>query len=150
MPGTGSEWFVATDVLHYRQARTAGDKSAAFERILRLEAIYLYNKYGAPISYDLWRNVQRLLNYVCEHWREPDAGIWETRGNHRHFVYSKLMCWVALDRGVRLAMKRSFPADLERWLKTRDEIYLEIMERGWHQERDAFVQHYESDQVDAN
>ncbi len=115
-----------------------------------LDAIYLYNKYGAPISYDLWRNVQRLLNYVCEHWREPDAGIWETRGNHRHFVYSKLMCWVALDRGVRLAMKRSFPADLERWLKTRDEIYLEIMERGWHQERDAFVQHYESDQVDAN
>jgi GH15 family glucan-1,4-alpha-glucosidase len=115
-----------------------------------LDAIYLYNKYGAPISYDLWRNVQRLLNYVCEHWREPDAGIWETRGNHRHFVYSKLMCWVALDRGVRLSMKRSFPADLERWLKTRDEIYLEIMERGWHQERDAFVQHYESDQVDAN
>src|SRR5437870_1566924 len=72
-----------------------------------LDAIYLYNKYGAPISYDLWRNVQRLLNYVCEHWREPDAGIWETRGNHRHFAYSKLMCWVALDRGVRLDMKRS-------------------------------------------
>jgi GH15 family glucan-1,4-alpha-glucosidase len=115
-----------------------------------LDAIYLYNKYGAPVSYDLWRNVRRLLAYVCDHWREPDAGIWEVRCEPRHFVYSKLMCWVALDRGLRLAMKRSFPADRERWLETRDEIYLDIMERGWHQGVNAFVQHYESDALDAS
>jgi GH15 family glucan-1,4-alpha-glucosidase len=114
-----------------------------------LDAIYLYNKYGAPISYDLWRNVRRLLNYVCNQWTEPDAGIWEVRGGPRHFVYSKLMCWVALDRGLRLATKRSFPADTERWLETRDRIYMEIMERGWHQGIDAFVQDYDSDALDA-
>ena len=115
-----------------------------------LDAIYLYNKYGAPISYDLWRNVRHLLNYVCEHWSEPDTGIWEIRGKPRHFVYSKLMCWVALDRGLRLAAKRSFPADRQRWLKARDEIYIEIMERGWHQGVNSFVQHYESEELDAN
>ncbi len=115
-----------------------------------LDSVYLYNKYGAPISYDLWRKLQRLLDYVCDHWHEPDEGIWEVRGEPRHFVYSKLMCWVALDRGLRLANKRSFPADHQRWLKTRDEIYYEIMERGWNQETDAFVQHYDSVGLDAS
>ncbi len=115
-----------------------------------LDSVYLYNKYGSPISYELWRSLQRLLDYVCDHWHEPDEGIWEVRGEPRHFVYSKLMCWVALDRGLRLANKRSFPANLERWLKTRDAIYLQIMERGWHQQVDAFVQSYGSDRLDAS
>jgi GH15 family glucan-1,4-alpha-glucosidase len=115
-----------------------------------LDSVYLYNKYGAPISYDLWRNLERLLDYVCDNWRRPDEGIWEIRAEPRHFVYSKLMCWVALDRGLRLANKRSFPANYERWLKNRDEIYLEIMERGWNKKLRAFVQHYGSDQLDAS
>lgn len=115
-----------------------------------LDSVYLYNKYGAPISYDLWRSLHRLLDYVCEHWQKPDEGIWEIRGTPRHFVYSKLMCWVALDRGLRLAAKRSFPADHERWLKTRDQIYMDIMEHGWSQEQDAFVQYYGSDKMDAS
>jgi GH15 family glucan-1,4-alpha-glucosidase len=115
-----------------------------------LDSVYLYNKYGAPISYDLWRNLERLLNYVCDNWRRPDEGIWEIRGEPRHFVYSKLMCWVALDRGLRLANKRSFPANYERWLKNRDEIYCEIMERGWNKNRRAFVQYYGSDELDAS
>ena len=71
-----------------------------------LDSIYLYNKYGAPISYDLWTNVERLLDYVCKHWQETDEGIWEVRSGGQAFVYSKLMCWVALDRGLRLADKR--------------------------------------------
>ena len=103
-----------------------------------LDSIYLYNKYGAPISYDLWRNLWRLLEYVCDNWRRPDEGIWEIRGEPRHFVYSKLMCWVALDRGLRLANKRSFPANQERWLKNRDQIYCEIMEKGWNAELQFF------------
>jgi len=115
-----------------------------------LDSVYLYNKYGSPISYDLWRSLQRLLEYVCDHWHEPDEGIWEIRAKPRHFVFSKLMCWVALDRGLRLADKRSFPANYERWLKTRDRIYSEIMERGWHQEMDAFVQSYDSKDLDAS
>ena len=115
-----------------------------------LDSVYLYNKYGTPISYDLWRELQRQLEYVCRLWREPDAGIWEMRSEPRHHVYSKLMCWVALDRGLRLAGKRSFPAPYERWLKTRDEIYLEIMDRGWSQKADAFVSAYDSDDLDAS
>jgi GH15 family glucan-1,4-alpha-glucosidase len=115
-----------------------------------LDSVYLYNKYGAPISYDLWRNLVRLLDYVCDNWRKPDQGIWEVRAEPRHFVYSKLMCWVALDRGLRLAGKRSFPANYERWLKNRDEIYYEIMEQGWSKSCKAFVQYYGSDRLDAS
>jgi GH15 family glucan-1,4-alpha-glucosidase len=115
-----------------------------------LDSVYLFNKYGAPISYDLWRNLERLLDYVCSNWRRPDEGIWEIRGEAQHFVYSKLMCWVALDRALRLANKRSFPADQERWLKNRDEIYCEIMERGWNESAKSFVQYYGSDQLDAS
>jgi GH15 family glucan-1,4-alpha-glucosidase len=114
-----------------------------------LDSVYLYNKYGSPISYDFWRHLQRLLDYVCDHWREPDEGIWEVRGGRRHFVYSKLMCWVALDRGIRLADKRSFPSNRNRWRACRDEIYQEIMTRGWNRDRQAFVQHYGSDTLDA-
>ena len=115
-----------------------------------MDSVYLYNKYGSPISYDLWLHLRRLINWVCDHWKEKDEGIWEVRGGAQHFVYSKLMCWVALDRGLRLAQKRSFPADLERWIKTRDEIYETIMEKGWSRKRKAFVQHYGSQTLDAS
>lgn len=114
-----------------------------------LDSIYLYNKYGSPISYDLWRYLRRLINWVCDNWQRQDEGIWEVRGGQQHFVYSKLMCWVALDRGLRLAEKRSFPADHVRWLKVRDTIYEEIMLKGWNTKRKAFVQHYESKSLDA-
>jgi GH15 family glucan-1,4-alpha-glucosidase len=115
-----------------------------------MDAVYLYNKYGSPIPYDLWRYLRGLINYVCDNWQRRDEGIWEVRGGQQHFVYSRLMCWVALDRGLRLAEKRSFPADRERWLGVRDQIYEEIMTRGWSQQRRAFVQYYGSDQLDAS
>ena len=82
---------------------------------------------------------------------EPaDEGIWEVRGGRRHFVYSQLMSWVAMDRGLRLASKRSFPTDHLRWLRVRDEIYEEIMAKGWNSSRQAFVQYYGSDSLDAS
>ncbi len=115
-----------------------------------MDAVYLYNKHGDPISYDLWTRLRVLVNWVCDNWQREDEGIWEVRGGRRHFVYSKLMCWVAVDRGLRLASKRSFPADRERWLKVRDEIYEEIMDRGWSPEREAFVQSYDDDTLDAS
>jgi GH15 family glucan-1,4-alpha-glucosidase len=90
-----------------------------------------------------------MIDWVCANWQREDEGIWEVRGGQRHFVYSKMMCWVALDRGLRLADKRSFPADRERWLKTRDAIYEDIMSHGWNAERQAFVQYYGSDVLDA-
>ena len=114
-----------------------------------MDAVYLYNKYGTPISFELWRHVRRTLNWVCDNWQRPDESIWEPRGGPYQAVYSKLMCWVALDRGVRLADKRSFPSDRERWLKIRDQIYEEIMERGWNETLGTFVQSYDSDALDA-
>ncbi len=115
-----------------------------------MDAVYLYNKHGDPISYDLWTRLRVLINWVCDNWQQKDEGIWEIRGGQRHFVYSKLMCWVAIDRGLRLASKRSFPADRDRWLKVRDQIYEEIMDKGWSAERKAFVQSYDDDTLDAS
>ncbi|MGH7825777.1 MAG: glycoside hydrolase family 15 protein [Candidatus Binatia bacterium] len=114
-----------------------------------MDSAYLFNKYGTRISYDLWRELRRLVNWVCGNWHQKDEGIWETRLGRQHFVYSKLMCWAAVDRGLRLADKRSFPADRDRWLKVRDEIYEDIMAQGWNPKRQAFVQHYGSEHLDA-
>ena len=115
-----------------------------------IDAIHLYDKYGTPISFDFWTEVRRKANWVCGNWQRPDEGIWEVRGGQQHFVYSKIMCWVALDRSVRLADKRSFPSDRLLWLKTRDQIYEEVMERGWNADEQTFVQAYGTDTLDAS
>jgi GH15 family glucan-1,4-alpha-glucosidase len=82
-----------------------------------MDSVYLYDKYGEPLSYNLWKNMTRLIEYVCENWRRKDEGIWEVRGARQEFLYSRLMCWVALDRAIRLALKRSFPAPLDKWMQ---------------------------------
>jgi GH15 family glucan-1,4-alpha-glucosidase len=139
----------------YRQSKPVRIGNGAYDQLQLdiygelMDSVYLYNKYGSPISYDLWRHLRRLINWVCDNWQKPDEGVWEVRGGKQHFLYSKLMCWVALDRGLRLADKRSFPADRERWLKVRDTIYEEIMEKGWSHSRRAFVQRYGSETLDA-
>lgn len=115
-----------------------------------MDSLYLFNKHGEPISYDLWRYLRRLMNWVCDHWTEPDEAIWEVRGEPREFVYSKLMCWVALDRALRLAESRSFPADWPRWSSTRDEMFERIMRDGWSDKRQSFVQSFGSDALDAS
>jgi GH15 family glucan-1,4-alpha-glucosidase len=115
-----------------------------------MDSAYLFNKHGAPLGYDTWLDLQRLVNWICDNWSRPDEGIWEVRGGRRDFVYSRLMCWVTLDRGLRLADKRSFPADRTRWLQTRDAIYLELMDKGWDPKRKAFVQAYGSPALDAS
>jgi GH15 family glucan-1,4-alpha-glucosidase len=114
-----------------------------------MDSVYLYNKHGSPIGYELWNHITELVDWVIDNWQRKDKGVWEVRGGQQHFVYSKLMCWVALDRALRLAEKRSFPADHSRWLGTRDAIYRDIMTRGWNARRRSFVQHYGSDALDA-
>jgi GH15 family glucan-1,4-alpha-glucosidase len=115
-----------------------------------MDSTYLYNKYVTPLSYDSWVYVRRLVDWVCSHWRSKDDGIWEVRGGRQNFVYSKMMCWVAVDRALRLATKRSFPADHLRWITARDEIYEDIMQQAWNKEKNAFVQRYGSDALDAS
>ncbi|HET7747693.1 MAG TPA: glycoside hydrolase family 15 protein [Vicinamibacteria bacterium] len=114
-----------------------------------MDSVYLYDKHGSPISSDLWKHLRRLTNWVCEHWPETDEGIWEVRGGRRHFVHSKLMCWVAIDRALRLAHHRALPADVLRWMEARDAIYEAIMEQGWSEERQAFAQSFGGQSLDA-
>jgi GH15 family glucan-1,4-alpha-glucosidase len=115
-----------------------------------IDSIYLYNKFGAPISYDLWKVLVKLLEYLTDHWREPDEGIWEVRGGKQEFTYSRLMSWVAFERAARMARERGLPGPLVQWLQTRDEIFHEIMERGWSEERQAFVQTLDGHALDAS
>jgi GH15 family glucan-1,4-alpha-glucosidase len=115
-----------------------------------MDSIYLYNKYGEPIPYSLWMNVIRLVDYVVEHWQLPDEGIWEVRGGRQQFLYSRLMCWVAVDRAIRLADRRSFPYPFDKWRATRDAIYHDIMNTFWNPERQTFIQHKGVSTVDAS
>ncbi|KAH8881246.1 Six-hairpin glycosidase [Thozetella sp. PMI_491] len=110
-----------------------------------MDAIYLYNKYGKPINWDQWCSVREMLNYVLTIMNEPDMSIWEVRNNKQHFTYSKIMLWVAFDRGLRLADKRNFPCpNRAKWLEARDNLYEEIMEKGYNTEMKCFVQSYEN------
>jgi GH15 family glucan-1,4-alpha-glucosidase len=114
-----------------------------------MDSVYLYNKWGQPVSHDFWQNLVRLVDWVTKHWCDADAGIWETRKGPQQFLYSRLMCWVAVDRGVRLAHKRSLPAPLARWIEVRDAIYQDIFTNFWDDEQKSFVQHRGSKTVDA-
>jgi GH15 family glucan-1,4-alpha-glucosidase len=105
-----------------------------------MDSVYLYDKYGEPIGYDLWSNLVRLIDWGCRNWRKKDEGIWEIRSGRQEFLYSRLMCWVAVDRGIRLARKRSLPAPIDRWYKVRDAIYRDIYTNFWDPRRKAFVQ----------
>ena len=115
-----------------------------------MDAVYLHNKYVEPSSFDGWVRLRALVDWVCDNWQRADEGVWEVRSGRQHFVYSKFMAWVAVDRGLRLADKRSFPADRARWLAARDAIYEDVMRRGWNAELGAFVQAYDSSALDAS
>ncbi|SEL28417.1 glycoside hydrolase family 15 protein [Streptacidiphilus jiangxiensis] len=115
-----------------------------------IDSVYLYDKWGQPISSDHWDEVGAVVGWLCDHWDQPDEGVWETRGGRKNYVYSRLMCWVALERAIRMANRRGLPADLPRWRQSRDAIYRQIMQRGWSAERGAFVQSLDDDVLDAS
>ncbi|MGY1524342.1 glycoside hydrolase family 15 protein [Streptomyces sp. MN3] len=114
-----------------------------------IDSIYLYDKWAEPISSEQWEHVTALVEWVCANWDQPDEGIWETRGGRKNFLYSRLMCWVAIERGVRMARRRGLPADLPRWTACRDAIYRRIMTECWSDELRAFVQHEGGEVLDA-
>ncbi|MDX3246774.1 glycoside hydrolase family 15 protein [Streptomyces sp. ME18-1-4] len=115
-----------------------------------MDSVYLCNKYGRPLYHDGWMELTRNLEWLMDHWDQPDEGIWETRTGRRDYTYSRLMSWVAVERAVRMARQRGLPADLPRWMAVRDTIYNQIMKRGWNPARQAFVQHYDTDVLDAS
>jgi GH15 family glucan-1,4-alpha-glucosidase len=114
-----------------------------------MDSVYIYNKME-PISYDFWSALRHLIDWVCENWQRADEGIWEGRGGPHEFLYSRVMCWVAIDRGIRLAQKRSFPAPLDRWVRIRDSIYVGIYHDFWDEGLQTFVQYKGAKTVDAS
>ncbi|MGW2180795.1 glycoside hydrolase family 15 protein [Streptomyces sp. NPDC001732] len=115
-----------------------------------IDALYLYDKWGQPISSAHWESIGELVDWVCDHWDQPDQGIWESRGAGENHLYSRLMCWVAVERAMRLAQHRGLPVDIVRWGRARDAIYHRIMDHGWSTERNAFVQYEGGHVLDAS
>jgi GH15 family glucan-1,4-alpha-glucosidase len=114
-----------------------------------LDSAHLYRKFGGEIDPEYWTYLQRVVSFVIDHWREPDEGVWETRGPQEHFVFSKVWCWVALDRAIKAARALRLPGDVELWKKVRAEIRADVMARGYDADRGAFVQSYGSKNLDA-
>ncbi|KAF2859431.1 glycoside hydrolase family 15 protein [Piedraia hortae CBS 480.64] len=113
-----------------------------------MDAIYLYNKHAQPVSWDRWVGVRNMIDHVCTIWKQKDMSIWEVRGEIQNFTYSKVLLWVAIDRALRLADKRSFSCpQRDRWLRTRDAIMEEVMEKGYNKELQSFIQSYEHPDV---
>ena len=109
-----------------------------------------FERDGEALDGPMWEMMRTLVEYVCTHWQEPDRGIWEVRGDPRHFVYSKVMCWVALDRGIRAAQQLHLEADLLRWCRVRDQIRADVLTHGYNTAIGAFTQSYDDTALDAS
>ncbi|WP_158742131.1 glycoside hydrolase family 15 protein [Acidisphaera sp. L21] len=115
-----------------------------------MDAVYLANKYGRSTSYEDWSHIRTLIDWIGEHWQRPDSGIWEGRGERKHFLHSRLMCWVAVDRAVRLGQKRSLPAPFPEWNELRMRIHASIHEEFWRPDLKSFVQYPGADTPDGS
>lgn len=140
----------------YEYSRPVRIGNAAYQQLQldiygeMMDSIYLANKYGDPISYAGWQEVQRMLEWLGKSWQRPDEGIWEVRGGPREFLHSRLMCWVAFDRALRLAQKRSLSGPLEAWLRSRDAIRDDIFTNFWDDGLQSFVQSKRTKDLDAS
>lgn len=137
--------------MHSRPVRVGNDAYAQLQLDIYgelLDAVYLYNKYGGPISYDFWIDLQKQVDWLAGNWNQPDEGIWEVRGGKKYFLYSRLQCWVALDRALKIAKARSFPVN-SKWRKERDKIFTSIFSEFWDERRQSFMQYPGSSTVDA-
>jgi pentatricopeptide repeat protein len=115
-----------------------------------MDSLYLASRQGGRLGHEAWLDISMMMDWLAEHWDEPEEGIWETRGGRKNFTYGRLMSWVAMDRSIRMAHELGRPADVARWTEERDRIYRQIMDRGWNKERGAFVQHFDSGVLDAS
>jgi GH15 family glucan-1,4-alpha-glucosidase len=115
-----------------------------------MDAVSLADAHGVQMAHDAWLSVANMADWLCEHWDEPEEGIWETRGGQKNFTYGRFQAWVALDRAIRLAERRGRPANLTRWTAERDRVYTQIMARGWNSKVGAFTQHYDTEVLDSS
>jgi pentatricopeptide repeat protein len=115
-----------------------------------LDSIFFGDQRGIPIGHRGWVRLCEVLDWLVDHWDQPEEGIWETRGGRKNFTYGRIMCWVAFDRAIRLATAHGRPGSVERWTRQRNAIYDQVMTRGWNHERQAFVQHYDDKVLDSS
>ncbi|MBV6492963.1 MAG: Trehalase [Turneriella sp.] len=115
-----------------------------------MDAAWLYHVYGGVITSTEWQTLRRILQIVLENWKKPDAGIWEARSATRHYTYSKVWAWVALDRGIKIAIKLGLTNELTIWQTQADAIKRQILARAWNSRLQCFTQYYESETVDAS
>jgi len=113
-----------------------------------INAIYDTTRYGKDISDKTWEFIKKFVDYICEVWNTKDRGIWEVRGEPRHYVHSKLMCWVAVNQGIEIAKFKDTEA-ASHWMKTEKEIKKTILKKGFNKELNSFVQSFDSDAIDA-
>ncbi len=114
-----------------------------------LDCAYLYANRDGQISPELWRELAHLADLAAQRWTEHDASIWEVRGENQDFTYSKVMCWVALDRAIKIARRRRLPADVGRWEHARDAVRDAVISRGWSERLGGFAQAFDGDTLDA-
>ena len=140
----------------YENSRPVRIGNAAYQQLQldiygeMMDSVYLASKYGDPISYAGWQSVQRVLAWLAKNWRRPDEGIWEVRGGPREFLHSRVMCWVAFDRALRLAQKCSLSGPLDEWHRTRDEIRNDVFTNFWSERLQSFVQARGTEDLDAS
>jgi GH15 family glucan-1,4-alpha-glucosidase len=115
-----------------------------------MDAVFLADASGLQAGHQGWTALAGIMDWLCEHWDQPDEGIWETRGGRKNFTYGRFQAWVALDRAIRMAQRRGRPANLARWAQVRDQVYHQIMERGWNAKVGAFTQHYDTEVLDSS
>jgi pentatricopeptide repeat protein len=115
-----------------------------------MDAVLTADNFGMPIAHTGWTAMTRIVDWVADNWDQPDEGVWETRGGRKDFTYGRFQCWVALDRAIRLAERHGRPANTTKWAAERDEIYNQIMTRGWNSKVKAFTQHYSTDVLDSS
>jgi GH15 family glucan-1,4-alpha-glucosidase len=114
-----------------------------------IDSLYFAGQHGIEAGHLGWRRMCTVVDWLADNWNQPEEGIWETRGGRQDFTYGRLMSWVAFDRCIRLANQHGRPAPLERWRTERDAIYDQIMDAGWSEARQAFVQHSKTDVLDS-
>jgi GH15 family glucan-1,4-alpha-glucosidase len=114
------------------------------------DAFYLADTHGLQAAHEGWTAIVRIIDWLCDHWDQPDEGIWETRGGQKDFTYGRFQAWVALDRAIKIATRRARPANVARWTDERDRVYNQIFDRGWNPDVGAFTQHYSTEVLDSS
>lgn len=155
----GESELTETELEHfagYRNSRPVRIGNAAYDQTQMdiygelIDTVYLYNQAGGSITYEFWQGILNLVDFVIDNWRKKDHGIWEVRNEEREFLYSRVCCWVAIDRALRISEDRSLPANTEHWYEVRDEIYRDIYHNFWNEELGAYVQYKGADVLDAS